>query len=151
MNIWTVLRSFLKIYYLIDVSFLVLQKIKCITEKDYLKVNNICNVFKMNTMGDYYDLYLKSDVLLLADVFETFINTCLDHYGLDLYHYFLSPGLSWNAMLKMTGKKLELISDNDMHLFVEKGMRGGISYIAKRHSKANNKYLKCYYSGIEIK
>ena len=69
-------------------------KDKCISEKDYLKANNIWNVFKMSTMGDYYDLYLKTDVLLLADVFEKFVSTCLDYYGLDPCHYFSSPGLS---------------------------------------------------------
>ena len=98
----------------------------------------------MNSMGDYHDLYLKTDVLLLADIFEKFIKTCLDYYGLDPCHYFSSPGLSWDAMLKMTGIELELISDVDMHLFIEKGMRGGISYIAKRHSKANHKYTEKY-------
>ena len=100
-------------------------------------------------MGDYHDLYLKTDVLLLADVFEKFIKTCIDYYGLDPCHYFSSPGLSWDAMLNMTRIKLELISDIDMHLFIEKGMRSGISYIAKRHSKANNKYMKCYDSSKE--
>ena len=82
--------------------------------------------------------------MLLTDVFEKFINTCLDYYGLDPCHYFSSPRLSWDAMLKMTEIELELISDIDMHLFIQKGMRGGISYIAKRHSKTNNKYVKCY-------
>ena len=67
----------------------------------------------------------------------------MDYYGLDLYHYFSSSGLSWDAVLKMTGIGLKLISDIDMHLFIGKGRRGGISYIAKRHSKANNKYMKC--------
>ena len=103
----------------------------------------------MNTVGGYHGLYLKADVLLLADVFEKFIKTCLDYYGLDSCHYFSSPGLSWNAMLKMTGRKLDLILDIDMHLFIEKGMRGGISYISKRYSKANNKYMKCYDSGAK--
>ena len=70
----------------------------------------------------------------------------MDYYGLDRWHYFSSPGLSWDAMLKMTGIKLDLISDTDMHLFIEKGMKGGISHIAKRYSKANNKYMKCYDS-----
>ena len=73
-----------------------------------------------------HDLYLKTDVLLLADVFETFIKTCLDYYGLDPCHYFRSPGLSWDAMLKMTGIEFELMSDIDMHLFSENGMRCGI-------------------------
>ena len=126
-------------------------KDKCISEKDHLKVNNIWNVFRMNTMANYHDLYLKTDVLLLADVFEEFINTCLDYYGLDPCHYFSSPGISWNAMLKMTGMELELISNTDMHLFIEKGMRRGISYIAKRYSKANNKYMECYERSKESK
>ena len=123
----------------------------CISEKDYLKANNIWNVFKMNTMGDYHDLYLKTDVLLLADVFEKFVSTCLDCYGLDPCRYFISPGLSWDAMLKMTGIELDLTSDIDMHLFIKKGKRGGIFYIAKRHSKADNKYMECYDSGKESK
>ena len=74
-------------------------------------------------MSDYHDLYLKRDVLLLADVFEKFISTCLEYYGLDPCHYFNSPGLSWDAMLKMTEIELEPISDIDMHLFIEKGVR----------------------------
>ena len=115
----------------------------CISEKDYLKADNIWNVFKMNAIGDYHDPYLKTDVLLQAVVFEKFISTCLDYYRLDPCQYFSSPGLSWDAMLKMTEIELELISDIDMHLFIEKGMRGGLSYIAKRHSKANNKYMEC--------
>ena len=95
-------------------------------------------------MGDYHDLYLKTDVWLLTDVFEKFINMCLEYYGLDTCHYFSSPGLSWDAMLKMTEIELELISVIDMHLLIEKGMRGGISYIAKRYSKANNKQMQSY-------
>ena len=116
----------------------------CISEKDYFKADNIWNVFKMNTIVDYHDLYLKIDVLLLSDVSEKFINTFLDYYGLDPCHYFSSPGSSWDAMLKMTKIELDLISDIDMHLFIKKGMRGSISYIAKRHSKANNKYMESY-------
>ena len=122
----------------------------CISEKDYFKAVDVWNVFKMNTMGDYHDFYLKTDVLLLADVFEKFVSTCLDYYGLDPCHYFSSPGLIWDAILKMTKIKLDLVSDIDMHLFIEKRMRGGISYIAKRHSKANNKYM-CYDSDKESK
>ena len=78
-----------------------------------------------------------SDLAKTADVFEKFIKICLNYYGLDTCHYFSSPGSSWNEMLKMTGIKLELISDVDMHLFIEKGMGGGISYISKRHSKVD--------------
>ena len=74
-----------------------------------MKANNIWNLIKMNTMGDYHDLYLKTDVLLLADVFEKFISTCLDYYELDPCYYFSSPGLSWDTMLKMTGIESDLI------------------------------------------
>ena len=94
----------------------------------------------MKNMGDYHDHYLKKDVLLL-DVFAKFIGMCLRFYGLDPCHYFSSPGLSWDAMLKMTGVKLEKISDTDKYLFIEKGLRRGISYIAKIYAKANNKYM----------
>ena len=123
----------------------------CISERDYLKANSIWNMFKMNTMGDYHDLYLKTYVLLLADVFEKCISTCLDCYGLGSCHYFSSPGLSWDSMLKMTKIELNLILDIDMHLFIEKRMKGVISYIAKRHSKANNKYIECYDSSEKSK
>ena len=84
-------------------------------------------------------------------MFEKFINTCLDYYGLDPCHYLNSPGLSWDSMLKVTGIKLRLISDTDMHLFIEKGMRGGISHISKRHSEANNKYMWSYDSNEKSK
>ena len=106
----------------------------------------IWNKFNKKNMGDYYDHYLKKDVLLLADVFEKFIVTCLKFYELDPCHYFSSPGLSWDAMLKMTGIELEKISDIDKYLFIEKGLGGGISYIAKRYAKANNKYMNDYNS-----
>ena len=100
----------------------------------------------MKNMGDYHDHYLKKVVLVLADVCEKFINTCLKFYGLDPCHYFSSPGLNWDAMLKMTGVKLEKISDIDKYLCIEKGLTGGISYIAKRYAKANNKYMNDYDS-----
>ena len=80
----------------------------------------------------------------LADVFEKFFRTCLKYFGLDPCHYFNSLGLSWDAMLKMTGVKLEKISYIDKYLFIQKELRGGISYIAKRYAKANNKYMNDY-------
>ena len=132
-------------------NFLSFLQDECISEIDYLHAIDVWNVFKMNTVGDYHDIYLKTDVLLLADDFQKFISVCLDYYGLDSCHNFSGSELIWDAMLKMTGIELELISDIDMHLFIEKGMRGGISYFAKRHSKANNKYMKCYDSGKESK
>ena len=115
-----------------------------ISDEQYKHAQNVWDTFNLKTMGDYHDLYLKSDILLLADVFENFRKTCLQYYKLDPCHYFTSPGLSWDAMLKMTDIKLELITDIDMYQFIEKGMRGGISYIANRYGKANNKYMKNY-------
>ena len=76
----------------------------------------------MKNMGDYHNHYFKKDVLFSADVFEKFISMCLNFYWLDPCHYFSSPGLSWDAMLKMTVVKLEQISDTDKHLFIEKGL-----------------------------
>ena len=88
-----------------------------ISDKDYLTCKKLWNEFNMKRMGDYHDHYLKKDVLLLVDFFEKFIDACLKFYKLDPCHYFSSPGLSWDAMLKMTDVKLEKISRIDMYLF----------------------------------
>ena len=115
-----------------------------ITDDEYDHAKKVWKAFKIKTMGEYHDLYLGSDVLLLDDVFESFRKTCLQYYKLDPCHYFTSLGLSWDAVLKMTNIKLELMTDIDMFQFIEKGMRGGVSYIAHRYGKANNKYMKEY-------
>ena len=122
-----------------------------ITDEDYQHAQNVWNTFKLQSMGEYHDLYLKSDILLIADVFENFRKTCIQYYKLDPCHYFTSPGLSWDAMLKMTDIKLELMVDIDMFQFIEKGMRGGTSYIANRYGEANNKYMKNYDDKIPSK
>ena len=113
-----------------------------ISEDPYSHAQNVWNTFNLQNMGEYHDLYLQTDILLLTDVYENFRKTCLTYYGLDPLHYITSPGLALDAMLKMTGINLELITDIDMQLFIEKGLRGGISYIAHRHAEANNKYMK---------
>ena len=95
----------------------------------------------MSTMKDYHDLYLQTDVLLLADCFENFRRKCLDFYKLNPAYFYTTSGLSWNAALQMTGVKLELLTEEGMHLMVEEGVRGGVSTIITRHAKANNKYM----------
>ena len=115
-----------------------------ITDDEYDHANKVWKTFKIKTMGEYHDLSLVSDLLLLTDVFENFRKTCMQYYKLDPCHYFTSPGLSWDAMLKMTNIKLELMTDIDMFQFIEKGMRGGVSYIANRYGNGNNKYMKEY-------
>ncbi len=115
-----------------------------ITDKDYEHAQKVWKAFGCETMRDYHDLYLKTDVLLLADVMTEFRKTCKKAYGLDALHYYTSPGLAWDAMLKYTGIELDLISDSDMYLMIEKGIRGGVSSIMKRYSKANHKYLDDY-------
>ena len=113
-----------------------------ITEKNYNHALNVWKTFNMKTLKDYLKLYNETDVLLLADVFENFRDLCLKIYGLDPAHYYTSPGLAWDACLKLTGVELELLSDIDMLLMVEKGIRGGISIISNRYGEANNKYMK---------
>ena len=111
-----------------------------IREEKYFRAYNVWKVFDIKNLREYHDLYLKTDVLLLTDIFEKFIDVCLKDYGLDPYHYFSSPGLSWDVMLKMTGIRLEKIHDIEMYLFLEKGMRGGVSYISKINSKSDEMY-----------
>ena len=89
-------------------------------------------------MKDYHNLYNLSDVLLLADVFE---NICMNHYGLDSAGYVSVPGLAWDAALKIIKVQLELLSDLDMLLMIESGIRGGIATISYRNAKANNEYM----------
>ena len=113
-----------------------------ITDEEYEHAESIWKEFKLQNLGEYHDLYLKTDVLLLADVFEEFRNICIENYSLDPAWYYTSPGLSWDALLKHSKVELELLTDPDMLLMFEKGIRGGISMISNRHGRANNKFMK---------
>ena len=92
-------------------------------------------------MGEYHDLYLQTNVLLLADVFEQFRKACLEHYDLDPAWYYTAPGLAWDVLLKHSEAELELLTDPDMLLMFKQGKRGGISTITHRFARANNKYM----------
>ena len=117
---------------------------KGITDEDYVHAKQVWETFGCRNLGDYHDLYLETDTLLLADVFENFREVCEEKYGLDPAHYYSVPGLSWDALLKKTGVELELLTDMDMHLMIERGMRGGISMASKRYAKANNPRVEGY-------
>ena len=103
-----------------------------VSDEEYARARKIWEEFKIKNLGEYHDLYLKSDVLLLTDVFEEFRNICLENYSLDPAWYYTSPGLSWDALLKHSKVNLKLLTDPDMLLMFEKGIRGGISMISNR-------------------
>ena len=115
-----------------------------ISDADYTHAQAVWSTFKCRTLGDYHDLYMRSDVLLLADVFEFFRQMALTTYELDPAHYYTSPGLSWDSMLRYTKVELQLLHDPDMYLLVESGIRGGVSMITKKWASANNHYMKHY-------
>ena len=120
-----------------------------IEDTDYRHGNNVFKIFKLNNLGEYHDLYVQSDTLLLAGVFENFRNKCLGVHELDPAHFLSLPGLAWQACLKKTNVELELFADYDMLLMVEKGIRGGICHSIHRYANANNKYVKDYNKNID--
>ena len=114
-----------------------------ITDKDYADAQKVFKEFKLKNHGDYQYLYVQSDALLLADVFENFRNKCIEMYELDPAHFLSAPGLAWQACLKKSEIKLELLTDIDMLSMVEKGIRGGLCHAIHWYAKANNKYKNC--------
>ena len=100
-----------------------------VSDEDYEHVQKVWDAFNIKNLGEYHDLYLKTDVILLSNVFEAFRDTCLEHYKLDPAHFYTSPGLAWKVCLKKTGIKLELLTDPDMLLMFERGIRGGITQV----------------------
>ena len=117
-----------------------------ISDENYEHARKVWKYFDMKPIRDYHNLYLKTDVLLLADVFENFRDVCIENYKLDPAWYYTVPGLAWDACLKKTEVRLELLNDIDMLLMIEKGIRGGVSTITKRYAEANNPYMKTYDS-----
>ena len=116
-----------------------------IDDKEYEHAIKVWKTFNIKNIGEYHDLYLKTDVLLLSDIFESFRKTAINNYDLDPANgYFTLPNFAWDAMLKKTGAVLEQLTDIDMYQFCEQGIRGGTSLISHRYAKANNKYMKDY-------
>ena len=115
-----------------------------ISEVDFAHANSVFKKFNINNLGEYYDLYVRSDTLLLVDIFENFRQSCLENYELDPARFVSLPGLAWQACLKKTNVELESLTDYDMLLMVEEGIRGGICHAIQRYGKANNKYMNDY-------
>ena len=110
-----------------------------VREEDYEHANRAWK--EIEDLGEYHDLYLKMDVILLANVFEAFRKVCLESYGLNPAHFYTAPGLVWKTCLKKTRIRLELLLDPDMLLMFKREIRGGITQSVNRWSKANNPYM----------
>ena len=123
--------------------------LKGISDADYEHTQKVWEVFEIKDCGKYHDLYAQSDTLLLADVFENFRDKCNEIYELDPVYFVSAPGLAWQACLRKTEVKLELLTNYDMLLMVEKGIRSGICQVIHRYAKANNKYMKNYDKNAE--
>ena len=121
-----------------------------ISDEDYQHAQKVWEAFDMEHLQDYHNLYNETDVILLADVFENLRSICIKNYELDPAHYYTAPGLAWDATFKITGVELDLLTDIDMLLMIEKGIRGGVSMISNRYAKANNKYMGDKFVASEI-
>ena len=144
MNTWIAGKDLMKHHFQIKKAFYSELYSEDITDEDYMHYQKVFKELELKNLGDYHDLYVQCDTLLLADVFENFRNKCIEIYELDPAHFLSAPGLAWQACLKKTEVKLELLTDIDMLLMVEKGIRGGICQVIHRYAKANNKYMENY-------
>ena len=120
-----------------------------IEDIDYRHGNNVFNKSKLKNLGEYHDLYVQNDTLLLADVFENIRDMCFKEYELDPAHFFSLPGLAWQACLKKSNVELELLTNSNMLLMAEEGIRGGICHSIHRYAKTNHKYMKNYNKNEE--
>lgn len=132
-------------------SFYNKMTLKQVSDPDYQHAQNVWQTFKIRTLGEYSDLYLLTDVLLLTDIYENFRDTSLKTHELDPAYYITLPSYSWDCMLKKTGVTLDTIQDHDMYLFFEKGIRGGITQCCKRMSKANNQHCAHFNKSLPSK
>ena len=119
-----------------------------ISDKDYLHAQKVWDVFEIRNLGEYHDLYVQADTLLLADVYEKFRDKCIEIYGLDPSYFLSASRLALQTCLKTANVNLELLTDADMLLMIESGIRGGICQSIHRYAKANNKYTKNYHQSI---
>ena len=148
MNTWIVGKDFMKPHFQIK-DFNDKLYVEDITGEDYIHAQKVFEEFKLKKLGGYHDLYVQKDTALLVDVFENFRNKCIEIYKLDPAHFLSAPGLAWQACLKKTKVKLELLTDYQMLLMIEEGIRGGMCQSTHRYAKANNKYMKNYDKNIE--
>ena len=149
MNTWIAGNNLMKHLYQIKEDFYSELYLKDITDKDYTHAQKVFEELRLKNLGDYHDLYLQSDTLLLADVFENFRNKYIEIYELGSSLFSSAPGLAWQVCLKNAEVELELLTNIDMLLIVEKGIRGGICHAIHRYAKANNKYMKNYDKNIK--
>ena len=141
MSTWIAGKDLKKNPYLIKNLFYSKLNKEGISDEDCAHAQKVWDALKIKNLGEYHNLYVQSDTALLADVFESFRDKCLEIYELDPAHFLSAPGLAWQACLKKTQVELELLTDNDMLLMFEEGIRGGMCQATHRYAKANNKYM----------
>ena len=139
MNTWIVGKDLMHHYYQIKKTFYRELTLEEITDKNYAHAQKVFEELGLKNLGHYHDLYVQSDTLLLTDVFENFRYKCMEIYELDPDHFLSAPGLAWQAYLKKTEEELELLTDIDISLMVEKEIRGDICHAINTYAKANNK------------